>query len=28
VNREQVVSIVSPLAPGDEVLVVAALSGG
>ena len=28
VNRGQVASIASPLAPGDEVLVVAALSGG
>ena len=28
VNRRQVPSIASPLAPGDEVLVVAALSGG
>jgi len=28
VNRHQVASVASPLAPGDEVLVVAALSGG
>ena len=28
VNREQAASIARPLAPGDEVLVVAALSGG
>lgn len=28
VNREQAASIGRPLAPGDEVLVVAALSGG
>jgi molybdopterin synthase sulfur carrier subunit len=28
VNREQVRSIAAPLSPGDEVLVVAALSGG
>ena len=28
VNRGQVASVASPLAPGDEVLVVAALSGG
>jgi molybdopterin converting factor small subunit len=28
VNRAQAASIAQPLAPGDEVLVVAALSGG
>ena len=28
VNRAQVATIAAPLAPGDEVLVVAALSGG
>ena len=28
VNREQAASLAAPLAPGDEVLVVAALSGG
>lgn len=28
VNREMVRSLAEPLAPGDEVLVVAALSGG
>jgi molybdopterin converting factor small subunit len=28
VNREQARTIAAPLAPGDEVLVVAALSGG
>ena len=28
VNRAQVATISAPLAPGDEVLVVAALSGG
>ena len=28
VNRELVRSIAQPLAPGDEILVVAALSGG
>ena len=28
VNRGQAASIARPLAPGDEVLVVAALSGG
>ena len=28
VNRVQAASIAAPLAPGDEVLVVAALSGG
>ena len=28
VNREQARSVAAPLRPGDEVLVVAALSGG
>ena len=28
VNREQAATLAAPLAPGDEVLVVAALSGG
>jgi molybdopterin converting factor small subunit len=28
VNRDQAACIATPLAPGDEILVVAALSGG